>query len=111
MALIIATELLVSLIYKLRMFGIDIDGPADVFCDNQSVMENVTLPQLVLNKRHKVICYHRVREAQDAYVIIVVWIQGEYNQAELRTKTTLSTNIRYKLVNEIMCNDGFMILN
>ena len=42
MALIIATELLVSLIYKLRMFGIDIGGPADVFCDNQSVMENVT---------------------------------------------------------------------
>ena len=93
------------------MFGIDIGGPADVFCDNHSVMENVTLPQLVLNKRHNVIFYHRVRETQDMYFIIVVWIQGEYKQAELRNKTTLSTNIRYKLVNEIMCNDGFMILN
>ena len=92
------------------MFGIDIGGPADVFCDNQSVMENVTLPQLVLNKRHNVIWYHRVREAQDTYVIIVVWIQGEYNQADLRTMTTLSKKIMYKFVNEIMCNDGIMKL-
>ena len=36
MALIIATELLVSLIYKLRMFGIDIDGPADVLWQSVS---------------------------------------------------------------------------
>ena len=52
MALIIATELLVSLIYKLRMFFFQIDGSLDVFCDNHSVMENVTLPQLVMNKGH-----------------------------------------------------------
>ena len=52
MALIIATELLVSLIYKLRMFFFQIDGSLDVFCDNHSVMENVTLPHLVMNKIH-----------------------------------------------------------
>ena len=41
----IAKELLVSLRYKLRMFVIPVDGPADVFCDNQSVTNNLTLPQ------------------------------------------------------------------
>ena len=41
MALIIATELLISLSYKLRMFGIHIGGSSDTFCDNLSVMENV----------------------------------------------------------------------
>ena len=103
-ALRIATELLVSLRYKLRMF-------ADVFCDNQSVTKNATLPQSVLNKRHNAICYHRVREAQAAGIIRVGWIQGEYNQADLGTKTTLSTKRRYELVNEIMWNDGFTLLD
>ena len=110
-ALRIATELLVSLRYKLRMFGIPIDGSADVFCDNQSVTKNVTLPQSVLNKRHNAICYHRVREAQASEIIRVGWIQGEYNQADLGTKTTLSTKRRYELVNEIMWNDGFTVLD
>ena len=26
------------------MFGLQIDGPADVFCDNQSVVTNVSIP-------------------------------------------------------------------
>ena len=110
MALRTATELLVSLSYKLRMFDIQIDGPAAVFCDNHSVTNNLILPQLVMKKSHNVIFYHRVREAQAVEVIIVVWVQGEYNQADLRTNTTLSKKIMYKLVNEIMCNDGIMKL-
>ena len=44
-ALIIATELLVLLRYKLSMFGIPIDGPADVFCENCSLTNNIILPQ------------------------------------------------------------------
>ena len=55
MALRIDTDLLVSLRYKLRMFGIPIDGPADVFCENWSVMNNATLPQSVLNISHNAI--------------------------------------------------------
>ena len=49
MALRTAIELLVSLRYKLRMFGISIDGPTDVFCDNTSVTNNATITQSVLN--------------------------------------------------------------
>ena len=56
--LIIATELLVSLRYKLRMFGIQIDGPADVFCDNYSVTNNVTLPKSLMKNRQNAIFYH-----------------------------------------------------
>ena len=110
-ALRIATELLDSLRYKLRMFGIPIDGPADLFCENQSVTKNVTLSQSVLNKRHNAICYHRVCEAQATDIIRVGWIQGEYNQADLGTKITMSTKRRYEFMNEIMWNDGFTILN
>ena len=51
-------ELMVSLRYRLRVFVIPIDGPADVLCDNNSVTNNVTLLQLLLNRSHNAICYH-----------------------------------------------------
>jgi hypothetical protein len=38
-ALRIATEMIEGLRYKLWMFGISVDGPADVFCDNKSKKE------------------------------------------------------------------------
>ena len=59
-ALRIDMELLVSLRYKMGMFGVLIDGPVYVFCDNSSMTNNVTLPQSVLKKRHNAIFYHRV---------------------------------------------------
>ena len=93
------------------MFGITIDVPADVFCENQSVTKNITLPQSVMNKRQNAICYHRFREEQASEVIIVGWIQGEYNQADLGTKTDFSTKRRYELVNKIMWNGCFTIFN
>ena len=70
-ALRIAKELLVSLRYKLRMFGIPIDVFAAVFCENQYVIKNFTLPQSVLKKRHNTICYHIVCESQVSEVIKV----------------------------------------
>jgi hypothetical protein len=36
----IGVELSEALQYKLRMFGIPIDGPANVYCDNNSVVIN-----------------------------------------------------------------------
>ena len=100
-ALRIATELIEALRYKLRMFGVPIDGPTDVFCDNKSVVTNASIPESVLSKKHTSICYHRVREAQAAGTQRVGWIQGEYNKADIATKTTLDTGRRYNLVNSI----------
>jgi hypothetical protein len=39
-----AIDLVKGLRYKLRMFGIPIEGPMDVFCDNESVFKNVSYP-------------------------------------------------------------------
>ena len=50
-ALRIATEMIEELRYKLSMLGVPIDVPADVFCDNQSVVTNVIIPSYVLNKK------------------------------------------------------------
>ena len=59
------------------MFGVSIYGPADVFCDNQSVVTNVSISSSVLNKKHNSIFYQRVREAHTAGTLRVVWISGE----------------------------------
>ena len=42
-ALRLAAELVVSLCYKLQMFGIPVDGPSNIFCDNESVYRNFPL--------------------------------------------------------------------
>ena len=83
------------------MFGAPIDGPADVFCDNQSVVTNLSIPLCVLNKKHNYICYHRVREAHTAGTIQVGCISGEYNKSDIGTKTTVPTKRRYELLNSI----------
>ena len=75
-ALKISTEIIEALRYKLRCFGIPVEGPAEVFCDNMPVVNNSSIPTSLLKKRHNDICYHRVGEAQAAGIIQVGWIPG-----------------------------------
>jgi len=59
-ALRICKEMIVALRYKLRMFGIPIEGPANVFCDNCGFVKNLSIPEVTLRKRHNIINYHLV---------------------------------------------------
>lgn len=68
------------------MFGIPIDGPTNVFCDNQSVVTNASIPHSVLNKKHNAVCYHRVREAIASNIIRIAKEPGTENLADLFTK-------------------------
>lgn len=108
-ALRIATELNEALRYKLRTFGIPINGPSEILCDNRSVVTNSSVPTSVLNKRHNAICYHRVREAQAAGIIKVGWIEGKNNLADLFTKTTMKKPDRHFLVTSIFNNDATVL--
>jgi hypothetical protein len=47
-ALWICKVLIVAIHYKLRMFGIEIDGPANVFCNNHGVVKNISIPESIL---------------------------------------------------------------
>jgi hypothetical protein len=53
------------------MFGVPIDGPTNVFCDNIGVLKNTTIPESMLAKKHIAINYHAVREAVAAKIISV----------------------------------------
>ena len=85
-ALRICTELIVTLCYKLRMFGVPSDEPADVFCDNRRVVMNVIKTESTLQKNQNAMNYHEVREADAASILRGVKEDGETNLSELLTK-------------------------
>ena len=82
----VATELIEGLRYKLRMFGVPIDGATSVCCDNQSVTKNATVPASTLSKKHNSICYHKVGECVASGWISIAWIKSQNNLADLFTK-------------------------
>ncbi len=81
----IAVELIEGLRYKLRMFGIPIEGAKNVYCDNQSVVTNASHPESTLKKKHNSIAYHRVREAAAADMIQIGKEDHESNIADMLT--------------------------
>ena len=82
----IAVEMIEGLRYKLRMFGLPVDGPTNMFCDNQSVVINATRPESTLKKKHCAVAYHRCRESQAAGVTQWCHEPGETNLADILTK-------------------------
>jgi hypothetical protein len=80
------------------MFGIPINGPAFVYCDNQGVVKNVSIPESVLSKKHIAINYHAVREAVAANILRVVT-----NVSDLLTKPLIEER-RSKLLRAVLYN-------
>jgi hypothetical protein len=72
--------------YKLRMFGVPIDGPAKVLCDNKGVVKNASIPESALNKKANSINYNKVREAVAKNIIEIGKEDGQTNLADLFTK-------------------------
>jgi hypothetical protein len=83
----ICKELIVAMHYKLRMFGVLIDGgPANVFCDNCGVVKNASIPESMLMKNHNAINYHAVREAVAAGILRVGKEDGKPNLTDILMK-------------------------
>ena len=102
-ALRTARDLIISVRFKLRMFGVPLDGPAQVFCDNQGVVMNTSIPESVLTKKHNAINYHAVREAAAAGVLEVNKEDTKTNLADLLTKV-LHADRRRELLGSILQN-------
>ncbi len=68
------------------MFGVPIDGPANMYCDNGSIVMNCTLPESTLKKKHNSIAYHKVRESVAQGTIRIAKEDGETNLADVLTK-------------------------
>jgi hypothetical protein len=76
------------------MFGIPLDGPANVLVDNETVMKNATIPSSTLQKKHNAICYHYVREAVTAGIMRVAHIPSDQNLADIFTKILGATKLK-----------------
>jgi len=96
-----ARDLTVSLRIKLKMFGVPIEGPADFFCDNDSVVKNTSIPTSVLAKKHNSVNYHIIRESAAAGILRVAKIPTEFNKADALTKI-LAMYQRNNLLNDVM---------
>ena len=82
----IARDLIVEQRLKMKSVGIPISGPANVFCDNQGVVKNTSVPESTLSKKHNSINYHVVREAAAAGILRVGKEDTETNLADPLTK-------------------------
>jgi hypothetical protein len=99
-ALKIAIDQIEAIRYKLRMFGIPLEGCTSIFCDNESVVKNTTRSESTLGKKHLSIAYHRCREAVAASFVRIGHIAGEINPADILTKILPGPRLR-KLLQRI----------
>ena len=79
-------EHLKALRHKLRMFGVPVDNPTKICCDNNSVVQNCTRFESTLSKKHNAIAYHLTRWAVAAKEATIHWIPGGQNIADAMTK-------------------------
>jgi hypothetical protein len=89
-----AIEQVEAMRYKLRMMGIPIISPTNVYCDNEAVFKNSTFPESVIKKKHNSIAYHRTREAQAAGTVRIAWESGDTNVADVLTKLLPGPRLR-----------------
>jgi hypothetical protein len=82
----ITVELIESLRHKLRMFGVPINGPTNIYCDNEAVVNNSTKLESTLKKKHNAIAYHHICEAVAAGTIRIAKEPSETNIADMLTK-------------------------
>ena len=86
MAMRHAVEEVGSIRYMLRCLGVNVDVPSKVFGDNLGVIQNATIKDSLLKKKHVAISYHKVREAVAAGVIVPIKIASADNFSDCLTK-------------------------
>jgi hypothetical protein len=60
-----------------------------VFCDNESVVKNLTTLESTLKKRHNVIAYHHAQEAQEAAGIICAVLLRRPHKYRARARSSI----------------------
>ena len=64
------------------MFGINVEGPDNVYCENEAATKNTTIPESILKKKHHSIAYNRCQEAVDAGTVRIAKQGMEKNLAD-----------------------------
>ena len=86
-----AVEEVMSVRYLLRCLGVKVEHASYLFGDNLGVIQNSTIKESLLKKKHVAISYHKVREAAASGIVHPTKIDGKYNYADVCTKA--QTNV------------------
>ena len=97
-----------TLRYKLRMFGIPIKGPSSVFCDNEAVFKNTSIPDSTLKKKHTRIWYDQAREAVAACTMRVAKEGTATNLANLFRKPLTYSRRAFFWTDSHIIGSGFL---
>jgi hypothetical protein len=81
-----AVEEVQSVRYMLRCLGVKVDTASLICGDNKGVVQNSTIPDSLLKKKHVAIAYHKTRESAAAGIVHPIKIAGINNFADLFTK-------------------------
>ena len=104
-----ATEQTRDLRNMVRYIGVPIMTKAYMFGDNKSVVMSSTIPQSILNKRHNMLSYHKVREAITAKIIDFHWGSSSQNKSDILSEHWDYTNVK-DTVRELFDCQGDIIL-
>ena len=66
----IVRDMIVEIKIKLKIFGITLSGPANLFYDNNGVVNNTSIPGSTPYKNHNAIKHHCVHESDAVDVIL-----------------------------------------
>ena len=101
-------EIIIGLRYKLRIFGVPLDGPCNIFCDNKDVTKRTMCAESTLKKKHISIAYHQARETVAGAIMLVFYEKTRSNHADLFTK--LLNHIDRKRLMGYICGKGTLSL-
>ena len=79
------------------MMGIPIQGPTNVYCDNEAVVSNSSLAESTLKKKHLSVSYHKTRECYAKGAVRIGYKSTDSNLADTCTKVLTGNNKRRKI--------------
>jgi hypothetical protein len=82
-----AVEEVVAMRYMLRCFRVKVKHASFLFGDNLGMVQNATIKDSLLKKKHVAISYHKVRESAACGIVHPTKINGKYNFADVLTKS------------------------
>ena len=83
------------------MFGVLINGPARIICDNKPVVMNTSLANSVLKMKHCAVAHGKVKSAIACGIALVYYEKSDSNIADLLTNV-FPYSKREKMVRCIM---------
>jgi len=81
-----AVEVVQSVRYMLRFLDVKVSYASSVYGDNVDIIQNATISDYLLKKKHVSISYHKTREAVAAGIIHPIKMGSDHNFTDLLTK-------------------------